>query len=219
MPATYTAPAGARQGVNIRPLAPGSPPEVETAGDMSQQHKDSTASALVDESSRIALPGAAEMAARGNPRSPSILAAENAALHKVKSDPSETELPEKAEPLSAAKEVSKSHPSLDHLSAPASRIQSGTASPQIEPAADPVEVVGEPIATAARQHRGSEVRDAPPEEIRKLESANALPEDPIAEDAADITAKHVSHLTFKEPEETQQQDAKEPTDAAKSVTD
>lgn len=218
MPATYTAPAGARQGVNIRPLAPGSPPEVENAGDMSQQHKDSTAYALVDESSRIALPGAAEIAARGNPRSPSILAADNA-LQKIRSDPSEAESSEKAEPLNAAKEVSKSHPSLDHLSAPASRIQSGTASPQSEPAAVPVEDVSDPIPTPARTHRGSEVKDAPPEEIKKLESASALQEDPIAEDAADVTAKHVSHLTFKEPAETQEQHAKEPSDAAKSVAD
>lgn len=201
--------------MNIRPLAPGSPPEVENAGDLSHQTAGSTASALVDESSRIALPGAAEIAARGNPRSPSILAADNAGLQKVTSTPSETS--EKAEPLNAAKEVSKSHPSLDHLSAPASRIQSGQASPQSEPAAAPVEGVGVP--TAARTHRGSEVKDAPLDEIRKLESENALQEDPIAEDAADVTAKHVSHLTFQEPEETQDQEAKEPTDAAKSVAD
>lgn len=208
MPAS--APSGGRQGVNIRPLAPGSPPEVDSAADVPHPAASETASALVDESSRIALPGAAEIAARNKAKSPSNSTAEAPGLEKITSAPAE-----KAESINAAKEVSQTHPSLDHLSAPASQLQSGAATPQTEPATGP-EIVAE--AARSRTHRGSEVKDAPPEEIRRLESASALQEDP-AEDAAEDAVSGVGALKFEEPERTRKQDAKEAGDASKSVAD
>ena len=209
VPTSSAAPSSGRQGVNIRPVSHGSPPETDGAIDIPHPN----AYALVDESSRVALPGAAEVAERSASKSPPILAKDPPAIESITSASANKE-----KTINAAKEIAAHHPSLDHLSAPASRIQSGHATPQTEPASG-ADIVAQ--ATQGRTHRGSEVKEAPIEEIRKLESESALQEDPgeDAEEAEDDAAKRVSHLRFEEPVKTQEQPSKEPADASRSVED
>ena len=179
--------------------------------DVPEPTTNTTASALYDSSSRIALPGAAEIAARSKSMSPPNKATEPPgdapSLEKITSEPAEN-----VAIVSSAEAISKDHPSLDHLSAPASAIQSGSATPRDGTAEASAEAIDAP-ATATK-HRGSEVIEAPPEDIRKVESASALTEDP-AEDTTERATKGVSSLTFQEPVRTQEQDAK----AAESATD
>ena len=173
---------------------------------------------LLDGTNRIALPGAAEIAERNKAMSTSPPAAENKtpAAEHVTTAPADKE-----ESINAAKEISKHHPSLDHLSAPASRIHSGTATPQPEAATAAAAVTAAPAPTAAaslpsakdvvaqaapRQHRGSEVKEVPLDEIKRIEDENALQE----EDDEDEVPKG---------EKTQEQEAKEPEDAGKSGGD
>ncbi|KAK4636768.1 uncharacterized protein CLAFUR5_00851 [Fulvia fulva] len=86
-----------------------------------------------DKTKAIALPGAAEIAERNKAKaeaakaeaakSPSQLEAINP--ETLASSPED----KKEQHMEKAKDIGKSHPNLDHLSAPASRIQSGTATP------------------------------------------------------------------------------------------
>ena len=172
--------------MNIRPLAPGSPPEVDSTADVPHQAASETASALVDEASRIALPGAAEVAARTKSKS------------TLSSPILEPPAPESI------------------LSAPMEGEGSASATNEVSELASGTETLGE--ATIGRKHRGSEVKDASLEEIKKFESASVLQEDPAAE-AVEDTTTGVQRLKFDEPEKTQEQDAKGAADAATSVGD
>lgn len=169
----------------------------------------------LDSSKMRPLPGAEEIAARNKPLTASGPLDSEPAVQAATSPPPQ----EKEGILNAAKEVSKHHPSLDHLSAPASRIQSGTATPQPEVAVEEStkaseEGVGE--AAPKRYHRGSEIKEVPNEEIKKVESGSALHEE---DDEEESTAKAVEGLQVGEGKDTQKQEAKEPEDAAKSVED
>jgi hypothetical protein len=207
VPAANAAPPG-RQGVNIRPIEHASPP-LQLPVDPPALSKSPD---LLDGTNRIALPGAAEIAERNKLKSSSPPAAQKApAVEHITTAPADKEVS-----INAAKEISKHHPSLDHLSAPASRIHSGTATPQPEsaavaaaataaaPAPGPLPSAKEVVAAAApRQHRGSEVKEVPLDEIKRIEDENALAEeDEDGEEGA---------------EKTQEQQAKEPEDAGKSV--
>lgn len=121
----------------------------------------------------IALPGAAEIAAR-KAKSTTPLQAVNV----------ETRAAGTTEPKPEAdksKESSAAHPAIDHLSAPASRIQSGTVTPvvseekkepaEISPAQEPADA-----AAATEKHRGSDVVEASVEDIKKIESENSITE-------------------------------------------
>ena len=199
--------------MNIRPLEEGSPPAAasENINPNTGTHPAAgeTASALVDESSRVALPGAWEMAERNKMKSP---LSEAPAVESITSAPAEKE-----QSINAAKEISKHHPSLDHLSAPGSRIQSGTATPaKTEPAADASEPANEmlpegaSVMTAERRHRGSEVREVPLDQIKKWEDEMSLKEE---------EGEEGEEGEEDDAEKTQKQDAKEPGDAPKSVGD
>ena len=210
MPENNAAPVGGRQGVNIRPLDAGSPPpsHADDTGSPPHPAASETASALIDGSSRIALPGAAEMAERNKSRSPSGKVDENEkpSLEGILSPPKEKE-----DGVANAAKMSKQ---FDHLSAPASRIQSGAATPA-EPEAPATSGAqqerktsfelpeGAAVMTAERRHRGSEVREMSAEDIKKFEDDNTLKEEDEGE----------------EEKETQKQDAKEPEDATKTVAD
>jgi len=114
---------------------------------------------------------------------------------------------DKEQSISEAKAVHKNHPNLDHLSAPASAIQSGTATPAPE-------LVGESGATAT--HRGSEVKDLPADEIKEVENATALREEDGEEDSA---MKGVQAMQLGEGTKVQEQSAADGEDAGKSVED
>lgn len=157
-----------------------------------------------DKSKGIALPGAAEIAARNKPQSPTNIEAINVETH--------TSSPEdKKSSIEAVKDIKSSHPALDHLSAPASRIQSGTVTP--------AQVEEVPASEEKQKHRGSDILAADAEKVKEIEKSNSLEEDPN-EDAEDTEAvKGVSDLKVEDEKPTQEQAAKEPDDASKTVAD
>lgn len=164
-------PAGARQGVNLRPVESTSPRQTDDSQSVDVRHPSSseTASALLDSSSRIALPGAAEIAARNKAQSPTAgVAVESPeAVETVPSAP--TDKTESA-PAASNEPAKEGQPPADRLS----------------PSSIPGEA-GEP--PSVRLHRGSEVRLASVEEIRKHENENALMEHPAEDQALEETTK------------------------------
>lgn len=136
------------------------------------------------------------------------------------------------EPMNAAKAALGTDSSkVDHLSAPPSAIQSGTQTPA-EPAQGGETTSGATkedqvpfspaIADTAGErksstHRGSDVLPVPSEEIKKVEGENAITED-TEEDAAGV-AKGVEGMQVGEGKDVQEQKAKGPEDAGKSVED
>ena len=191
------------------PLLPVSPTATGGTANISQTHGGGVSKGPkpgVDESKMRPVPGASEVAAQYKPAVPSSLAAsENAQPETDTSAPNE-----KLQSINLAKRLALDEKDLDHLSAPPSQIHSGTASPAPELA----EGIGSD--SAAKSHRGSEVTEAPPEEIKKVESETAIPE---AEDEGESTAKDVQGEQVGEGKTVQEQSAKEPDDATKSVED
>ena len=208
-PAPEDSNASGRKGINIRPVEQGTNIALPGAESVSPPTSASSPPPHVDSLKRVALPGAGEIAERNKPRALPGVLSEPSAVESMTTSPQAKE-----ESINAVKAISQHHPSLDHLSAPGSRIQSGTATPHSEP------VTGEPepAPAATRQHRGSEVKDALPEEIRKLESEHALHEQP-GEDDDEAVGHRTSSLRFAGDTKTQDQDAKQPDDAGKTVDD
>jgi hypothetical protein len=195
-------PAGGVGGVNIRPTEPGTSTFSRAKSPESEpKPSESTGpSPLLDKSNMVALPGAAEIAERNKAKvaSTSSPLDEPAEVETMSSAPDE-----KQASINFAKEkIGREHPSVDHLSAPASAVHSGTASP--EPEADV-----EPVPAAARKHRGSDVRDAPLEEIRRIESENALQEEDEEEDETEEVRKRVEGVEVKDGEHVTKADGPE----------
>ncbi|EME49949.1 hypothetical protein DOTSEDRAFT_68688 [Dothistroma septosporum NZE10] len=118
-------PAGGQIGVQIAATLNSGEPTV--GGTVSKTPINKAPRPTFDKTKAIALPGAAEVAARNKAKteatnSPSQLEAINA--ETLTSSPEA-----KKEHIEEVKDVGKTHPNLDHLSAPASRIQSGTSTP------------------------------------------------------------------------------------------
>lgn len=205
MPAHNAPPSGTVQGVNIRPPEQTTPKGSSAAG-LNKPGVSKAPAPLLNQSKMVALPGAAEIASRSKSSGTSILD-ETPKVETMSSAPAEKE-----ESINVAKEIIKDHPALDHLSAPASAIHSGTATPQ-------------PEQTAASTERGdvtaaesSEVKDLSPDEVKNTESENSLPGEKKNHDDVD-TSKDVESTNANEEEKTQEQGAKEPDDATKSVGD
>ncbi|KAM3415518.1 hypothetical protein BST61_g9039 [Cercospora zeina] len=121
----------------------------------------------------IALPGAAEIAARKKKSSPPL----QAKIVETRAAATTEPVPEAGK----AKEAPISHPAIDHLSAPASRIQSGTATPvegEERKESDAGSPAQEPADAAAvtEKHRGSEVVEASADDIKKIESEISITE-------------------------------------------
>lgn len=105
----------------------------------------------------------------------------------------------------------------DHLSVPASAIQSGTATP-----AEAVAVGGKEKeeSKADTTHQGSDVVEAPVEEVKKVESETAISEKPAAEEEdVGSVAKGVEGMQVGEGKTVAEQGAKKGEDAVKSVED
>ena len=188
VPASNAPPAGGVQGVNIRPADPDKSrtrsPEFDTKPSESMGP-----SPLLDKSDMVALPGAAEIAERNKAKSTSPPIDGPAKVETMSSAPEE-----KQQSINFAQEkMAKEHPAIDHLSAPASAVQSGTATP--EPEKEPAAAAAtsgpiEPVAVqplSERKHRGSDVVDAPPEEIKRIESESALHEEEEEDETTEVT--------------------------------
>lgn len=219
VPANNAAPAGGQIGVNIAPPLSVNPTATQGTAKVSQPpvSKAPVSKApppLLDDSKMrpIALPGAAEIAARNKkPTSSSNLEAINA----------ETMTSSPEDKKSSIEEASKANlnapaaaTNIDHLSAPASRLHSGTATP-----AQTEEPSGE-APKAAEKHRGSDVVEAPSEEIKKIESETSLKEEEVEDPDESAATKGVEGLKVAdETAKPQEESAKEAEDATKTVED
>lgn len=136
--------------------------------------------------------------------------------------------------LNVASAMSKHN--MDHLSAPASRIQSGTATPNPEPASSIPDTTGSATEIGTASAPGadtsdaggvessdiptqgkSQVQEAPTDEVKKAESEPALPKAVEAEQGSAVS--NMEGLKIGEEPKTQEQDAKAAEDAGKSVED
>lgn len=199
--------------MNIAPPLSGNPTATQSTAKASQPPVSKAPPPLLDDSKMrpIALPGAEEIAARNQkPTSPSNFEAINA----------ETKTSSPEDKKSSIEEASKEKlnapaaANIDHLSAPASRLQSGTATPaqSEEPSSE--------APKTAEKHRGSDVVEAPSEEIKKIESETSLKEEE-GEDGDELAAtKGVEGLKVAdETAKPQEEGAKEAEDATKTVED
>lgn len=170
----------------------------------------------------MALPGAAEIAARNNPL--------------PKSSPEDAVKPETMTTAPAEKEKSigaATDSKYDHLSAPASAIVSGTATPAEKkeeesgttadkgkydhlsvPASAIQSGTATPAEAVAPTSQAAAV-DAPSEEVKKVEGETRIAEEPNVESAA----KGVEGMQVGEGKMVGEQEAKKPEDATKSVED
>lgn len=213
VPTGNAPPAGGVQGVNIRPgPAPaadlGTSPNSRKSPDFDEKPSESQGvSSLLDKSNMIALPGAAEIAERNKAKS--TAASTSSPIDEPPKVESMTSAPaEKQASINFAQEkMAKEHPSVDHLSAPPSAVQSGTATPEPELATEAEKVDAElapstspstEAEAASRKHRGSDVREAPIEEIRKIESESALQEEEDEEDGTKEVTKGVESVDVKD---------------------
>lgn len=103
----------------------------------------------------------------------------------------------------------------DHLSVPASAIQSGTATP-----AEAVAVGGkDKDEPKADTHQGSDMVEAPAEEVKKVEDKTTFSEKPTSEEDVGSVAKGVEGMQVGEGKTVGEQEAKKGEDAVKSVED
>lgn len=215
VPANNAAPAGGQTGVNIAPPLSVNPTATQGTAKVSQPAVSKAPKPLLDESKMkpIALPGAEEIAARNKATSPSNFEAINAETMTSSPDEKKQSIEQTKESLAAPAA------GVDHLSAPASRLQSGTGTPaQVEE--PPAEAEAEAPAKAHEKHRGSDIVEAPSEEIKKIESENSLKEE-AGEDEDEVAAtKGVEGLKVgEETAKPQEESAKDGADATKTVED
>ncbi|KAK5742673.1 hypothetical protein LTR17_003205 [Elasticomyces elasticus] len=193
VPANNAAPPGGQTGINIAPPLPVS--TTATGGTSSISQPVSTVK-------KGPTPGVDESKMRplANVSNDSATAPTSVIDEKPKVETMDSAPVDKQQSINVAKEALKAqHPSIDHLSAPASRIHSGTATPaqQTEPTA----------TTEAKEEDSEDVKTE-----SKLES-----QDPIPESADSV--KGVEGLEIGEGTKTQEQSAAEGADAGKSVED
>ncbi|KAK4957316.1 hypothetical protein LTR10_005278 [Elasticomyces elasticus] len=193
VPANNAAPSGGQTGVNIAPPLPVSTTATGGTSSISQPaitvKKGPTPG--VDES---------KMRPLANVSNDSATAPTSVIDEKPKVETMDSAPVDKQQSINVAKEALKAqHPSIDHLSAPASRIHSGTATPARQT---------EPTTTTGAKEQDSEVVKTE----SKLESQDPTP-------ALGDSVKGVEGLEIGEGTKAQEQSAAEGTDAGKSVED
>lgn len=218
VPANNAAPAGGQTGVNIAPPLSVNSTATQGSAKVSQPPVSKAPPPLLDESKMkpIALPGAEEIAARNKkPTSPSTFEAINAETKTSSPEDKKSSIEEAGkEKLNAPAAAAAAN--IDHLSAPASRLHSGTATP-----AQTEEPSGE-ASKATEKHRGSDIVEAPSEEIKKIESEMSLKEEEDEGEYTDEMAATKGVEGLKVADETakpQEESVKEAEDATKTVED
>ena len=126
VPANNAPPPGGQVGVNIAPPLPVNPTATGGTAQISKPGSVGKApTPLVDESKIRPLPSGAETTAPTSKPESSSTIDDPPKVETIDSAPADKE-----KSINAAKEALKAHhPAIDHLSAPASRIHSGTATP------------------------------------------------------------------------------------------
>ncbi|KAK6439765.1 hypothetical protein LTR95_004036 [Oleoguttula sp. CCFEE 5521] len=173
----------------------------------------------VDDSKMRPLPGAAEIKARNAPKPDAAPTAEKPSVsgENAKPETSDTASAEKEPSANAAKALlgDQSNAKYDHLSAPASAMQSGSATPAVvKEDAEESDDVPEESVKAAKSAMARESSASKPE-TSSLAAKQADAEDEDEESAA----MGVADLQLGKGKTTDQQAAKEPDDAGKSVED
>lgn len=199
MPANNAAPPGGQVGVKIAPPLKVNPTATAGTANISSAPVDK---AVFDKSKAVALPGAEEIAARNK-----AAAASPSNLEAINPETLTSSPEDKKQSIEKAKEVSKQQ-QAEHLYVPVSALQSGTATP----AATQEEVT--PEAGATEKHRGSDVVEAPKEDIKKVEGETSL-----REEEEEGVSKGVADLNVGEDTKTQEQDPKDSEAASASVQD
>ncbi|KAK5691642.1 hypothetical protein LTR97_011639 [Elasticomyces elasticus] len=193
VPANNAAPPGGQTGVNIAPPLPVSTTATGGTSSISQ---------LASTVKKGPTPGVDESKMRplANVSNDSATAPTSVIDEKPKVETMDSAPVDKQQSINVAKEALKAqHPSIDHLSAPASRIHSGTATPAQQ--TDPT------TTTGAKEEDSEDVKTE-----SKLESQDPTP-------ASGDSVKGVEGLEIGEGTKTQEQSAAEGTDAGKSVED
>ncbi|KAK5711910.1 hypothetical protein LTR15_012256 [Elasticomyces elasticus] len=193
VPANNAAPPGGQTGVNIAPPLPVSTTATGGTSSISQ---------LASTVKKGPTPGVDESKMRplANVSNDSATAPTSVIDEKPKAETMDSAPVDKQQSINVAKEALKAqHPSIDHLSAPASRIHSGTATPAQQ--TDPT------TTTGAKEEDSEDVKTE-----SKLESQDPTP-------ASGDSVKGVEGLEIGEGTKTQEQSAAEGTDAGKSVED
>jgi hypothetical protein len=218
VPANNAAPPGGQTGVNIAPPLPVNPTATAGTTTLSETSVASGGSKapapLLDESKAkpVPLPGAAEIAARNSNSAPMAASTiDDLPKPETMSSPPE----EKKESLNAAKEALKAHPNVEHLSAPASRLHSGTATPaeaETEVKQSETEVTSQPAEGGIVA--ATEVVDKATAE-KGIEALHLGDADKTEEQSG--TADE--DITASVSDRTQEQSAKAGEDATKSVED
>lgn len=127
---------------------------------------------------------------------------------------------DKQDSISEAKAAPESRPSVDHLSTPASALQSGTATPASSESANEVTTAGQ--AEGATTTESSSKADDASTGVSKAESENTAQDDEEDDDDADAgdnAAKGIQGLQVGEGKKVQEQSAAQAGDAGKSVED
>lgn len=161
----------------------------------------------MDKSKTQPLPSAAEVAAKNKPQTSPISASMD---EPPKAETMSSAPVDKEQSISEAKEAHKDNPALDHLSAPASALQSGTATPAQEPVND---------EAALREEKTMHGDSGDRAEADEDKSASASAEDDEDDGEDDSAAKAVQGLQVGEGADVQEQSAADGGDAGKSVED
>ncbi|KAK3071462.1 hypothetical protein LTR53_008579 [Teratosphaeriaceae sp. CCFEE 6253] len=203
VPTNNAAPPGGQAGVNIAPPPPVNPTATRGTAKIGQLPGGVSKGPQpgVDESKMRPMPGAVEIAARSSKPDSSAEASVTDAPPNVETMASAPE--DKKKSINAAKEALKGqHPSIEHLSAPASRIHSGSATPaqQAEPDTAETDTTESKVGTDSKDDGGGIVGAT---EVVDRETA----------------AKGVEALQIGEGTKTQEQGAKEVEQAGTSVED
>lgn len=243
-----------KTGVNVAPPIPVNPTATQGTTDMSQPPLNKAPKPGVDPSKFRALPGAAEIAERNKAKSqPTPEQKEGKSVVDENVPPGAaaetmTSAPvEKEESINAAKKLLgevRSTRRDEHLSAPVSALQSGTATPEVQVEDEGVEKAegetekGTDVGSEVEGAKAAETKAAPGEEVEKVGSDGAVPEDEEHGEASTPEKKAGDPETEKSTtpavttsvetsdggegkaaEEIKEQSAKAPEDAGKSVGD
>ncbi|OQO04330.1 hypothetical protein B0A48_10941 [Cryoendolithus antarcticus] len=177
----------------------------------------------IDDSKMRPLPGAAEIKARNTPKPDATPVAETKSVSDENAKPKTTdsEPAEKEPSVNPAKALlgDQSDSKYDHLSAPASAMQSGSATPAVakedaEESEDATEKASE-----GKESKTAVEPDVSETKMAPLSAKNADDEDEEEEDEEESTAKGVQDLQLGEGKTANKQAAKEPEDAGTSVED
>ncbi|KAK1075803.1 hypothetical protein LTR74_000211 [Friedmanniomyces endolithicus] len=214
VPANNAAPPGGQTGISTAPPLPVNP--TATSGSASISQPPSSAASKgptsgVDEAKIRPLHGTEESASKGPSDEPSTTSVID---ESPKPETMESAPVDKEESISAAKQALKAqHPSIDHLSAPASRIHSGSATPAQQ--AEPV--------TMSKTSGGAEKDEGEGEELAdgegKKEAGGVAEFREAKDEKTASTGVQALQLGSEEGTRTQEQSAVEGGDAGQSVED